>query len=602
MNTSTEALAQVVVDRLAARMRAGDLGDNAREITAIAATLHESHIASATYERPLSAVHVVVPARSTIRGTRAAATPTTARSARVSPRSGGRCTSTPCRVLADPDAAALAALAGILAEIPDGSVVLVDGLVASTVPELLVPSRVACAWWSWSTCPWAEPARGAVLGAAGGGHDQRLDPPVAARHPRPCRPGASRSRSPGSTGRAGVGTPGAGSCCASGRTPRPRGTTCCWRRWSASGPAMALRVRGHPDRGLDVRGRPRACRLRRWGRGPRAFTGPLATSSSTGLRDRRRARARLACGDVRHGRHGGAGARAPGHRGRGRRAARGARSRRRRQPAGAAGATRRPEGFGVALRCWLTDADLRQRLRRRASGVPPCRPGRTRRHGSPGCSPGWRDEPHLVDARAAARRRRDRRVPGPPVRHGTVLDGLRLVDGVAGGCGRHRPADDRVLRLAVAPGRPWPRRRAADAHRRRRVLPVAVPQHGAARGSARGRPPGVQHGRDAGDVGRALRAVVWERSAGQACSSCSPSIVLLLVPSFVQPVMPLVAAALAVAAWSSCCRPGLPRGGPSRPRPRREGRPPRWGDGPAAPGPASCSRPRWRWPVTSRRS
>jgi glycosyltransferase involved in cell wall biosynthesis len=38
-----------------------------------------------------------------------------------------------------PDSAALAALAGVLAEIPDGSVVLVDGLVASTVPELLVP-------------------------------------------------------------------------------------------------------------------------------------------------------------------------------------------------------------------------------------------------------------------------------------------------------------------------------------------------------------------------------------------------------------------------------------------------------------------------------
>jgi glycosyltransferase involved in cell wall biosynthesis len=38
-----------------------------------------------------------------------------------------------------PDAAALAALAGVLAKIPDGAVVLLDGLVASTVPELLVP-------------------------------------------------------------------------------------------------------------------------------------------------------------------------------------------------------------------------------------------------------------------------------------------------------------------------------------------------------------------------------------------------------------------------------------------------------------------------------
>ena len=53
MNTSTEALAQVVVERLAARVKAGDFGDNARELSWIAATLHESHIASATYERPL---------------------------------------------------------------------------------------------------------------------------------------------------------------------------------------------------------------------------------------------------------------------------------------------------------------------------------------------------------------------------------------------------------------------------------------------------------------------------------------------------------------------------------------------------------------------
>ena len=53
MNTSTEALAQVVADRLALRVLGGDLGDNARAISAIAVTLRESHLASATYERPL---------------------------------------------------------------------------------------------------------------------------------------------------------------------------------------------------------------------------------------------------------------------------------------------------------------------------------------------------------------------------------------------------------------------------------------------------------------------------------------------------------------------------------------------------------------------
>ena len=53
MNTSTEALAQVVADRLAERVKSGDLGDNARGMTAVAVTLRESHLASATYERPL---------------------------------------------------------------------------------------------------------------------------------------------------------------------------------------------------------------------------------------------------------------------------------------------------------------------------------------------------------------------------------------------------------------------------------------------------------------------------------------------------------------------------------------------------------------------
>jgi len=53
MNTSTEALAQVIADRLAERVRAGALGGTARELTGIAVTLRESHVASATYERAL---------------------------------------------------------------------------------------------------------------------------------------------------------------------------------------------------------------------------------------------------------------------------------------------------------------------------------------------------------------------------------------------------------------------------------------------------------------------------------------------------------------------------------------------------------------------
>ena len=53
VNTSTEALAQVVADRLADRVRSGALGAGAQELAGIAVALRESHIAWATYERPL---------------------------------------------------------------------------------------------------------------------------------------------------------------------------------------------------------------------------------------------------------------------------------------------------------------------------------------------------------------------------------------------------------------------------------------------------------------------------------------------------------------------------------------------------------------------
>jgi hypothetical protein len=43
----------VVADRLAEKVNAGELGDTARELDALVVTLHESHIASASYERPL---------------------------------------------------------------------------------------------------------------------------------------------------------------------------------------------------------------------------------------------------------------------------------------------------------------------------------------------------------------------------------------------------------------------------------------------------------------------------------------------------------------------------------------------------------------------
>ena len=53
MNTTTEELARVIADRLADRARAGALGDGALELDGLVVTLHESHVAWASYELPL---------------------------------------------------------------------------------------------------------------------------------------------------------------------------------------------------------------------------------------------------------------------------------------------------------------------------------------------------------------------------------------------------------------------------------------------------------------------------------------------------------------------------------------------------------------------
>ena len=50
-NTTTEVLARAVADRLCDRLHAGALGEGARGLTGIAVTLHESHVAWASYER-----------------------------------------------------------------------------------------------------------------------------------------------------------------------------------------------------------------------------------------------------------------------------------------------------------------------------------------------------------------------------------------------------------------------------------------------------------------------------------------------------------------------------------------------------------------------
>jgi 6-pyruvoyl-tetrahydropterin synthase len=53
INTTTERLCQVIADRLAGRAAEGRLGASGGRLSSIEVTLHESHVAWASYERRL---------------------------------------------------------------------------------------------------------------------------------------------------------------------------------------------------------------------------------------------------------------------------------------------------------------------------------------------------------------------------------------------------------------------------------------------------------------------------------------------------------------------------------------------------------------------
>ena len=53
-NTTTEFLARIVFDRMAAAISHGELGETARRVESIRVTLNESHVASASYDAPLA--------------------------------------------------------------------------------------------------------------------------------------------------------------------------------------------------------------------------------------------------------------------------------------------------------------------------------------------------------------------------------------------------------------------------------------------------------------------------------------------------------------------------------------------------------------------
>jgi len=52
-NTTTEFLARLIFERIAGEIEAGALGEGAHGLTALRVTLHESHVASASYDGAL---------------------------------------------------------------------------------------------------------------------------------------------------------------------------------------------------------------------------------------------------------------------------------------------------------------------------------------------------------------------------------------------------------------------------------------------------------------------------------------------------------------------------------------------------------------------
>jgi uncharacterized membrane protein YbhN (UPF0104 family) len=130
---------------------------------------------------------------------------------------------------------------------------------------------------------------------------------------------------------------------------------------------------------------------------------------------------------------------------------------------------------------------------------------------------------------------------------GPFLDGLRAVDApalaaaVAIGAATTVCCAWRWTVVARGLGVPLPLSSAVAAYYRSLFLNLTLP--GGVVGDVH---RGLRHGRDARDVGRGLRAVAWERAAGQVVQAVLTVAVLLALPSPVRSAVPLAAAALAV--------------------------------------------------------
>ncbi|MEA2313120.1 MAG: hypothetical protein QOE28_3088, partial [Solirubrobacteraceae bacterium] len=132
---------------------------------------------------------------------------------------------------------------------------------------------------------------------------------------------------------------------------------------------------------------------------------------------------------------------------------------------------------------------------------------------------------------------------------GPFLDGLRAVDGRALALAAGLAGVTTVCcawrwrTVARGLGLDLPLGTAVAACYRSIFLNVALP--GGVLGDVH---RGIAHGRDAHDMGRGLRAVAWERSAGQVVQLGLTVAVLLVLPSPVRSVVPFAALALLAAA------------------------------------------------------
>jgi glycosyltransferase 2 family protein len=132
---------------------------------------------------------------------------------------------------------------------------------------------------------------------------------------------------------------------------------------------------------------------------------------------------------------------------------------------------------------------------------------------------------------------------------GPVLDGVRRVDGWALAVALTVTAATTVLSawrwrlVSRGLGVDLPLRTAVPAYYRSQLLNSTLP--GGVVGDVH---RGVSHGRDTGDLSGGIRAVAWERTAGQVVQVAITVVVLVVLPSPVHRAAPLVAATLAVLA------------------------------------------------------